>query len=345
MIPHDKYKWPILISSISLVSWLMIALMATINPSGTVPIKELSFWGVLLLVLGALGAGILPYWALLCRRRAAFLSAAAIGVIALVSLAWVAGISIHRDFFSYPTQVIMIYLTIGIYKTDEMQIIRRKREVYPQVFAGAMVVFVLWIGWLMIMSYAIVVRQEPRWIESSVYNLLNGVIGIALVVAAATLRNRSKRSLKVFQNGIYLDERNISKLLSPQENRIVYAFLSEPSHTLTCHTLRAWLDNGNGAIDREAAREVPVGECERCMAEKWTAYDCATYRNLKNRISDAKKYLELLQIGTIVPAEENRREIKMTGWSLRFFDDVRLVHDGRLSYFPVVYRTVPGSKE
>ena len=61
------------------------------------------------------------------------------------------------------------------------------------------------------------------------------------------------------------------------------------------------------------------------MAENWTAYDCATYRNLKNRINDAKKYLELLQIGTIVPAEENRREIKITGWRLRLFDDVRLV--------------------
>jgi hypothetical protein len=45
---------------------------------------------------------------------------------------------------------------------------------------------------------------------------------------------------------------------------------------------------------------------------------------LKNRINDAKKYLELLQIGTIVPAEENRREIKIAGWRLRLFDDVRL---------------------
>jgi hypothetical protein len=318
-------KFSLLFPSILLVSWITIIIMAATNPSGTVPMKDSSFWGVITLVLGALGAGVLPYWAVFCRRRVSFLASVIIGVIALIGLAWGAATAIHRDFFSYPTQVIMIYITIIVYKVDELDIIERKREVYPHIVTGAMVIFALWIGWLMMMSYAIVVREEPRWIESSVYNVINGVIGIVLVIAAITLRNRSKRSLILREDGVYLDERNISQLLSPQENRIVLAFINAPSHTLTCKTLREWLDPAIGATNGKAAGKESTKECERCMSEKWTAYDCATYRNLKNRINDAKKYLELLQIGTIVPAEENRREIKMTGWCLRLFDDVRLV--------------------
>jgi len=315
----------IFIPLLSLGSWFVIAVMAVLNPSGTVPMESLSLFGVALLAMGAICSWLLPYWSITRKSRGDFLSALLIGMIALIGLAWGGASVVHRDFFSFPSQVIMIYLTIGVYKIDELDVIRQKREVYPHIFTGAMVIFVLWIGWLMIMAYAIVVRQEPRWIESSVYNLFNGVIGITLVIAAATLKNRSKHSLKLLQDGIYLDDRNISKLLSPQENRIVSAFISAPSHTLTCQTLRARLNKTNDAANEDPARIGPLDECERCIAENWTAYDCATYRNLKNRINDTKKYLELLQIGTIVPSEENRREIKITGWRFRLFDDVRLI--------------------
>jgi hypothetical protein len=152
------------------------------------------------------------------------------------------------------------------------------------------------------------------------------LIGLGLLLTATTLGDRAKRTVVCKGESVYLDARNISGLLSPQEVRLVRAFLAAADHTHTCRSLLIYIQATDGGDDPVAV--VPTVDCDRCMELRWTASNCPAYRNLKNRINATKKYLELLQIGTIVPVSESPRETKEAGWRLRLFDDVRVAPHG-----------------
>jgi hypothetical protein len=176
------------------------------------------------------------------------------------------------------------------------------------------------------MFFAIVSRAEPRWIESSVYNILNLIIGLALLGATLWLNAHAKSRIRIIHDKVFLNQRDISSILSPQENSIILAFLRSHQNSLNCWELSLVLRTS----DTEDESNHP--HCKDCVEGFWKATSCSTYRNYKNRIKDVKKYLELSQIGTIVPVSENPREIKEAGWVLRFFDDVGLEKMPRLSH-------------
>lgn len=147
-------------------------------------------------------------------------------------------------------------------------------------------------------SYAVVTRVEPRWIESIAYNLRNGILGLVMLYVGVTLYDRAKRTVHYRLIGWHPDERNVSLLVGPQVQQTLHIFFTEPEHSITCSNLvgllRGGAGNGNEALQ----------QCERCLTEQWTASQCSTYRNLKNRVVDIKKYLELLQIGSLVPVSQ-----------------------------------------
>ncbi len=319
-----------IIPVVSVAAWIVIGVMAYLNPSGTVPIAGSGIIPILPFVVGTGAAYLLPSATLGVTPARSFVSLFIVSPLILIGLVWVNAILLHRDFFVYGTQVVIIFFTILLVRLDDLGIVSRKKEVFRAVSSGAYIAFTLWVGWLMMMSYAIVTRAEPRWIESTAYNLVNGVIALVLLVTASTLRDREKRILSCREDRFYLDERDISALLTPQECRIVGAFLTGQQNTHTCRSLLEYLRTAVPAGGDDLIQRDSPTECSRCLLERWTASNCAPYRNLKNRISDTKKYLELLQIGTIVPVSENPREIKETGWVLRLFDDVRVARDERL---------------
>lgn len=298
--------------------------MALLNPSDTIAPGLGGISAVLALAVSSLVVFLMPYWVLRGPTRGPFIRRFGMSAVGLIGLAWLFALEFHRDFFVFPTQIVLILVSIALTRLDDFVRTDRRLPVYPWVSVGVFVVFALWIGWLMIMSYAIVTRTEPRWIESTAYNLLNGVIGLGLLSTGITIRDRVKRTVVYRDGAIFLDDRNVSALLSPQEARIVDAFFSVPQYTHTCRSLAAHLvSRSTEGAESLVSPELQL-DCERCLAERWTASQCHAYRNLKNRISDTKKYLELLQIGTIVPISENPREIKEAGWCLRLFDDVRV---------------------
>lgn len=317
-----------LISSISFIAWIVIEAMVLLNPSETVPVSPMGLAGYLFFAASALSAFLLPYLASSSgsypEKSTRFFPVFFATFIVLMGIAWYAGFSYHRDFFVYTTELVLIYAIIFLTSLDNLDIVRRKIEVYQVISIGAISTFVMWTVWLMITGYAIISRIEPRWIEATGYNIVNGVIGLVLLVSAAVLREKSKRSLYIREGELYLDRRNLTNTLSPQECRIVCLFLTQPGHVLTCRSLIENLradDLPPGSIPESRAKTLLT--CRECVEHGWTASSCSVYRNLKNRISDTKKYLELLQIGTIVPVSENPREIKAEGWALRLFDDVR----------------------
>ena len=313
---------------VSLLSWLSIVVMTIMNPSRTVSVPALTAGHYAAFAITTAAAFALPILPVLRTgrgtrhgpgRTSAGRSAVYFALLAaLLLMAILMGIAVHRDYYVYATQIIVLYLSRTLLSLDSLGTIRNRPTVYRALTVGALVAFTLWIVWLMMASYAIMTRVEPRWIESSVYNLINGMIGLVLLFSAGLLWEQAKRTVSCGADGIYLDGRNVTSLLTAQEAQIARVFLEQPDDGLTCAAL-------HNLLRRDADDRSRRTDCETCMQEGWTAYNCSAYRNIKNRISDAKKYLELLQIGTIVPVSENTRDIKRHGWRLRLFDDVRNV--------------------
>jgi hypothetical protein len=300
-------------------SWIVIEVMTILNPTGTISITGPPSVYVPIYLGSAIASVVLPVSAARAPAGRSFWIRFIGSFVLFAVVASLCGAFVHRDFFAVTTPIILLYFTILLYRIGDLGIVRRRAVVFPLLARAVFVVFVLWVLWLMLMSYAIVTRAEPRWIESIAYNFSNGVLGLVMLSVGSTLYERSKRTIRSHRDGWYLDDRNISALLTPQEGRIIDLLFARPDRSITCRTLVDELyENGDRLSD---ARR----ECERCLTDEWTATQCSTYRNLKNRIADTKKYLELLQIGTIVPVSENARDIKEHGWRVRLFDDVRVI--------------------
>lgn len=310
-----------LAAALSTLAWATIGFMTMLHPSHAAAGGEISAGAaaaasgpMAVVIVGLVGSLVLPIAAARARPRG-FPLVFGLSLFLLLGLAATAGLVFHRDFFTFPAQVILLHFALLLFRLDDLAWVRDRVAVYRRLAAASTVVFILWICWIMLMSYAIVTRSEPRWIESTAYNVVGGIVGLFLLVAAAGLHRRSRRT--VFRRGdrVFLDERDVSELLSPQENLLVLTFLSAPDGSMTCRDL---VEKLRGFGDDR------VATCRQCVKEDWTASDCPSYRNLKNRVHEAKRYLELLQIGTICPVSENPRRIKDEGWRLRLFDDVRL---------------------
>lgn len=328
------------IASASFLAWVTIEVMSYLNPSNTTAIVAAADWVVPVFVVTAGVAFVFPFFASV-QGRVGFFPLFFGSFATLMVVTWLSGVMIHRDFLAFTTPAVLIYVTIFLRRIPDLHIVTRNRvATFARISSAVTVVFVLWIVWIMMMSYAIVTRTEPRWIESIAYNLVNGIIGILFLYVGTTLRERGKRTVIRCDGDWFIDDRNISELLSFQENRIVSVFLTQRDQTVTCYDLAAELrslaehaggrlgGHPPGSVER---RLVTAEDCERCLAVRRTATTCHTYRNLNNRIADTKKYLELLGVGTIVPAAENPRDVKEHGWRLRLFDDVTIGRSVRRS--------------
>ena len=305
---------------LSFTAWGMIEVMVLLNPSDTIPVSAFGGIGWIMFAISLSASFILPFVTAKQSGKTRFIISFICQFIVMISLTIVFGIFFHRDFYSYATQLILLSFLLVILKLDTVFIVRNRTAVFKVITLACLVLFLTWIIWLIAMAYAIVTRSDPRWIEATGYNLVNGLIGLMMLAVAGYVWNKARKRLHFSGEGLYLDDRNISGMLSPQENRLIAAFLLADESSLTCRDLYSELKGSCDEDFKEKTTAEP--ECRRCLYENWTVTACSNYRNYKNRIKDSKKYLELLQIGTIVPVSENPREIKEKGWRLRLFDDV-----------------------
>ena len=303
--------------ALSAAAWIVLVIMVVVNPSGTLPMRNMGSAAVVFFILSSALSFFLPFRTFAKSGKKQFFIWFGGSLLILILMTFFGGNYFHRDFYAYATQIILLYFIIMVLKLDRLDIIKNKKSVYSTLSIFVALVFVLWTVWLILMAYAIVTRQDPRWIESTGCNLVNMVIGFLMLFSAGILRDKSRRKIYIRGEKLFLDDRELSPMLSPQESLIIRLFINNNSHTLTCRELTQLILRD----DEKTQKALP--DCGKCIAERWTASSCQVYRNIKNRISDIKKYLELIQIGTIIPASENPREIKETGWTLRLFDDVR----------------------
>ncbi len=304
-----------LLPFLALTSWLAVCLMAVLNPSGAGPVAPaglvpvLLFWVLIPLALGS------SFFMLIRSRTPSFFARCYAWVIFLaVASILLAARFYHRDFFSLLFQYLLLFFTILLLRFPRMVPLREKQKTWGLLASASWIVFSFFSFWVILMGYAIVTRAEPRWIEAIVYNTLLCSKLAVQAVAIILLKERFFRSLYWEGEDLYCDHRKLSDHLSRQELLLLRILMGAEDATRNCRSFYR---------DLPAANKQEDLSCETCMAEGWSAVNCKFYRNLKNQLLSNKKYLELLEIGTIINLAENHRENKEKGWKLRLFDDVR----------------------
>jgi hypothetical protein len=109
-------------------------------------------------------------------------------------------------------------------------------------------------------------------------------------------------------NGISLKDK-----LSAPEFKILQLLVWIRDRGVTCTDI----------VKAGAVKEDP-GECVVCLKRDLSPSKCGIYKNIKNNyIYRLKEKLELLEIGTIIPAGNRLRH---DGWKIRYFDDIRAAY-------------------
>lgn len=307
-------------------SWLVIAMMAALNPSNTLAAHGPVSVSATVAIAGAAIAVLVPRRLVVgtVRRKnprspGRFLIEFAIGLLLLLVCAAVAAFLVHRDFHSWYAHIIVLYATLFLFLVDSVDLVVRRHHVYHTLFLISLALFILIMVWIMLMSWAIVIRAEPRWIESTAYNVAFGLIAMVFAWSAASLRERAYRIVRIEDRAVFVDDYDISTIFSEQERTLLVAFLTAGDAPITCSVLYPKLRND--AQENE-------NPCERCLQHDWSPSKCAHYRNIKNRIAGTRKAMELLRLGTIAAATGRTREIRTAGWRAVIDASVRL-HDAR----------------
>ena len=174
------------------------------------------------------------------------------------------------------------------------------------------------------MAYSIVVREEPRWIESTFYNVYNMLLSFALLLSGIYLKVGIYRVVHISSEDIFIDDYNFSESLGKVNIEIIKCFLQKNTDYKRCSDLYAVL-NEKGIINSKASN----WKCGECLEKNYTVTGCPKYKNIDNRIREIRKLFESLEIGTIL-YPENKMKILSEGWKLRFFNNVRIsLRDGK----------------
>lgn len=313
--------WRICVAALAALAWVAVTLMSALNLSDTLPMNpaetvELVLLFALVPILLALG-----FFTVSSLAKQRFFPVAVtllLGII--IALIITSAQRWHRDYYSLFFQYFLLIHALCLLFIPENSFIRAKKHTFLLMAASALLSVIIMSIWIMMMGYAIASRAEPRWIESIVYNALCILMLFPLVAAATQLYARSKRLFRVQEQSISLDGREISSMLTVLEQRMLRIFIQSEEHSVSCKEFYLLLN------DKEADIE-PLNSthaCDHCLSEDWTATSCRFYRNIANRVLTIKKYLELLEIGTLVQLTEGEQAGRQRGWKLRFFDDVLL---------------------
>jgi hypothetical protein len=190
---------------------------------------------------------------------------------------------------------------------------------YQGLVIFSLIIAVLFFIWISLMGYAIATRQEPRWVESLLYNIYNITLTLVLIWAAFQVKLKLFTRVEVTDSSVIIDgQYDLSKKLSRLELDIVKLFLSSANKSITCSEMFDFLKGNNESYQDKD------NTCRECIEKDYKATSCGYYKNFYNRILEIKKQLELFEVGTII-SPENKLAIKKDGWKFRTFANVRIV--------------------
>ncbi len=294
---------------------LGLVMIATGNPEQLFPVGLL--FGILVFILPFLAV-----WSVFrLQDRRVFFGAAGFLVTVLVFLSVVAGIRIHRDFYSAAFMYILATPVLVFYYILLVQPAAPVSRGTLAVFStSGFILSVFYSQWIILMGYAIATRAEPRPMQALAYNVYNLILVLVLFSLSRSMRRETYHTLRVGSSSVTADGRDLSSYVGKRKADLVAAFASAPDRTLRCPEIQAILVEGPPNQDEPS--------CESCGGTDTKATLCKKYRNTYNNILDLKKLLEFLEIGTIT-APDNKRKVLEEGWKLNLFENARVVVRGR----------------
>lgn len=278
---------------------------------------------------GMVTAGYAAYsFAFSKKRFVPFLAAASATCLSLIAISAVAGILLHRDFFTAAFQYVVTYPLALILYARFIRRAKTDKDTAKLLANTGIIVSGFHMEWIMLMGYAIVSRAEPRPIESMIYNLYNILLTTFLFFVSRSLKRTTIHTLTASPEGMKLGEKDITSLAGLKRTRLLHAFATAEGRRLRCPDIQRIL---YGAVSGEAGEPNGKGEhagpdCAHCDPESAKAAQCGRYRSTYNSILELKKLIEFLEIGTIVSGE-NRRHVLEDGWRLVPFEGARIRTD------------------
>lgn len=232
----------------------------------------------------------------------------------LVGITILAGIAIHRDFFTATFQCLLCLPAIFAFYLTAHRGKPLQKTALRSIGVAGYALSAFYAEWIMLMGYAIATRAEPRPIESIVYNVYNLALVLILLFSSREITRSTLTVVETGRDSLVVSGRDVSSMPGAKKLLLLHAFATAPDRRITCPELQRVLhpDLGEGEID-----------CAECLGGNRKATQCSRYRTTYNAILDLKKLLEFLEIGTIL-AGDNRRNILTEGWKMELFENVRL---------------------
>lgn len=215
-----------------------------------------------------------------------------------LALSWggaaLASFAIHQDFFSTGFMAVAQMTALALLKAEGMTGSSRHQGHRYQFFLFGMVASTVVTIWIMLMGYALVTRQEPRWWESLIYNGYNMVLAAFLYFATLRLAGPAVRSIVSRQDVLAIDGFELSEILGESGCLCAWHLLRECR--VSCLDI-----TGPGGLKA----------CTECAEPKISL--CTKYRSLYNSMRLVRKCFEAFRIGTVQDAED-RPDAFDRGW-------------------------------
>lgn len=313
----------IIYSLIGALPYVLIIIFSYLDPSGAGPHSSISS-PLSMVIFGTLITAVvffLFYFLETLNSAGTFLWWIIGAALVLLLIAILSGIYIHRDFYSYPWQFCLVLIILFLRKIE----LFKERNDYTafshRVFIFCIPFYVLIVLWEIFMGYAIVTRQEPRWIESIAYNIYNVVMVQVYLWHAISIKTQFFRYFRVEYGKVFFENVPIDEVLylNDLETALFSCFLTSANHKANCMVIRENMTSLRGNGEENSRR------CDECMSENWTVSHCRDYMNIKkNLVTGLNIKLKIAQLGVIKPAGHNKMRIKEDGWQYEPAKDIRI---------------------
>jgi len=202
---------------------------------------------------------------------------------------------IHQDFFSTGFMFIVQMVILRLFLHPVFREGPELAAARTRFFVFGLVFCVLFSLWIILMGFALVTRQEPRWWESLLYNSYNAVLAAFSYWATLRVADRPPRKVISTPEFFSVDQLDFSAVIG-QGGCLCAWYLLGSSERVTCSAL----------LSKEGRQQ-----CLRCTEAKVS--QCTAYKSLYNNMRLVRRLFEALQLGTIRGPEE-RSSVASQGW-------------------------------
>jgi hypothetical protein len=259
------------------------------------------------------------------KGNVSFIVAATITCVSLTAISAAGGILLHRDFFTAAFQYAFTFPAVLVLHARLVNQEGMGKNSKKLLANTGFIVAVFYLEWIMLMGYSIATRTEPRPIESMIYNLYNLSLTTVIFFASRSLKRTALNSLLLSRERMVIGDRDVTSLAGLKLTQLLYAFATAEAKSLRCPDIQRILYGlGAGETNEPTSAAESLGpDCARCDLESAKAARCGRYRSTYNSILGLKKFIEFLEIGTIVSGE-NRRHVLEDGWRLVLFERAQI---------------------